>query len=163
MGSETTTVTTEGTELVMERVFNAPRELVWAAFTEAEHVRRWWGPKGTTVTVVEMDVRPGGTWRYVTHGPDGQDAPFKGEYLEVVPNERIVRTFVFDVEPFNDHSAVETLTFEDLGGRTKVSTRSRYSSREALDGALAAGMEQGATETYDRLADILTELTTGLN
>jgi uncharacterized protein YndB with AHSA1/START domain len=162
LGDATTTVVAEGTELVMERVFDAPRELVWAAFTEPEHVQRWWGPKGTTTTVVEMDVRPGGKWRYINHGPDGQDAPFKGEYLEVVPYERVVQTFVFDVEPFNAQSAVETLTLEDLGGRTKVHTRSRYPSRETLDGALSAGMTQGAVESYDRLAHVITELTTDL-
>jgi uncharacterized protein YndB with AHSA1/START domain len=158
LGDATTTVVAEGAELVLERVFDAPRELVWATFTEPEHVQRWWGPKGTTTTVVEMDVRPGGGWRYINHGPDGQDSPFKGEYLEVVPHERIVQTFVFDVEPFNAQSAVETLTLEDLGGRTKVRVRSRYPSQEALDGALSAGMTQGAVESYDRFAHLLAEL-----
>lgn len=158
LGNETTTVTTEDAELVIERVFDAPRELVWKAYTEPEHIQRWWGPHGTTTTVVEMDVRPGGTWRFVNHGPDGQDAPFKGEYLEVVPPERLVQTFIFDVEGFNDQAAAETLTLEALDGRTRVHARSRYPSVEALQGALSAGMVGGLIETYDRLDQLLTAL-----
>jgi uncharacterized protein YndB with AHSA1/START domain len=153
LGNETTTVYADGAEFVMERVFDAPREMVWKALTEPERIPRWWGPRTTTMTVEEMDVRPGGTWRWVSHSPEG-DAPFKGEYLEVVPPERLVHTEVFDVEPFNSGGpAVVTLTLDALDGRTKLTSRSRFPSAEALEGALATGMVGGAIETWDRLEE----------
>ncbi len=100
-----------------------------------------------------MDVRVGGAWRWIGHGPDGQDAPFKGEYLELVSPERLVQTEIFDVRGFDDRAALNTLTLEDLGGRTKLVARSRFPSVEDLEGALATGMVGGALETYDGLAD----------
>ncbi len=107
------------------------------------------------MTVEEMDVRVGGRWRWVAHNPSGPDAPFKGEYLEVVPPERLVRTEIFDIEPYNHPSgaAVETMTLEDLGGRTKLVSRSRFPSVEMLEGALSTGMIGGALESYDRMAE----------
>lgn len=148
----TTSAYTEGQELVMERIFDTPRELVWKAFTEADRVARWWGPNGTTTTVVEMDVRPGGTWRYINHGPDREDAPFTGVYREVVSPERLVYTFIFDVEGIRDQESLVTETFEALDGKTKVTSGTRFPSVESLEGALATGMTQGAIETWDRLA-----------
>lgn len=153
LGNERTTAYADGQELVMERVFDAPRELVWKVLTDPERVTNWWGPHGYTTTVVEMDVRRGGRWRWINHTTGGEDAPFKGEYLEVVPPERYVRTEIFDVEPYNAAAAVETLTLEDLGGRTRLVSRSRFPSLEALEGALSMGMIGGALETYDRLAE----------
>jgi uncharacterized protein YndB with AHSA1/START domain len=157
LGNERTTAYSEGADLVMERVFDAPRELVWKVLTDPERVPRWWGPGEYTTTVEEMDVRPGGRWRWINHTGDGEDAPFKGEYLEVVPPERYVRTEIFDVPPFNEDpasAAVETLTLEDLGdGRTKLVSRSRFPSAEILAEALGTGMIGGALETYDRLAE----------
>ena len=156
LGNERTTAYTDGQELVMERVFDAPRELVWKVLTDPERVTNWWGPRGYTTTVEVMDVRPGGRWRWINHSTAGEDAPFTGEYLEVVPPEKYVRTEMFDVPPFNQDpamAAVETLTLEDLGGRTKLVSRSRFPSVEALDGALATGMISGALETYDRMAE----------
>ena len=152
LGNERTTAYTEGEELVFERVFDAPRDLVWNVMTDPERVTNWWGPHGYTTTVVEMDVRPGGHWRWINHTTGGEDAPFKGEYLEVVPPERIVQTQIFDVPGFDDRAAINTLTLEDLGGRTKLVARSRFPSVEDLEGALATGMIGGALETYDRLA-----------
>jgi uncharacterized protein YndB with AHSA1/START domain len=108
-----------------------------------------------------MDVRPGGTWRWIDRSPSGEEAPFKGKYLEVVPPERLVRTEIFDVEPFNAAgdagAAVETMTFEDLGGRTRLISRSRFPSVEALEGALSMGMIGGALESWDRLAEAIAE------
>jgi uncharacterized protein YndB with AHSA1/START domain len=103
--------------------------------------------------VEEMDVRPGGKWRFIQHTTGGEDVPFKGEYLEVVPPERIVQTFIFDVPPFNEEAAITTLTLEDLEGRTKIVSRDRFPSVESLEGALATGMVGGAIETWDRLAE----------
>lgn len=150
LGNETTTVYADGAEFVMERVFDAPRALVWKALTEPERVARWWSP---TMTVEEMDVRQGGRWRWIAHNPDGEDAPFKGEYLEVVPPERLVFTEFYDVEPFNAEPAVTTMLLEDLGGRTKLTSRSRFPSIESLEGALATGMVGGAIQSWDRLAE----------
>jgi uncharacterized protein YndB with AHSA1/START domain len=147
----------EGAELVIERVFDATRERVWAAMTAPEHVPHWWGPNGSATEVVEMDVRPGGRWRWVNKFAGGE-APFTGEYREVVPPRRIVRTAIFDIEPFNaGPAAVETITFEDLAGKTKVVYHTRFPSQEVLDSALAQGMSKGALEQFDRLADLLTE------
>ncbi len=156
LGNERTTAYAEGSELVMEREFDAPRELVWRALTEPRHIANWWGPRGHTMTVVEMDVRPGGRWRWIGHTPDGRDVPFTGEYLEVVVPERYVRTEIYDVEPFNldpAGAAVETLVLEDLGGRTRLVSRSTFPSQEVLDGALSSGMIGGALESYDRLGE----------
>jgi uncharacterized protein YndB with AHSA1/START domain len=156
LGNDRTTAYTEGPELVMERIFDAPRDLVWTVLNDASRVPNWWGPRNTSMTVEEMDVRVGGRWRWIAHASDGNDAPFKGEYLEVVPPERVVRTEIFDVEPFNapGMAAVETMTLEDLGdGRTKLVSRSRFPSEEVLAGALATGMIGGALEAYDRLAE----------
>jgi len=155
--TETTTVFSEGTELVWERTFDAPRELVWSAFMDPDRIPRWWGPHGTTTTVVEMDVRPGGVWRYISHAPDRDDVPFKGEYLELEPPERFRQTFIVDVEGLRDHVGVETYTLEDVAGRTKVTARSLFPSVDALEGALATGMIAGGVETWDRFEAMLAE------
>lgn len=153
LGNERTTAYTDGPEFVMVRILDAPRDLVWKVMNDPERVTNWWGPHGYTTTVEEMDVRPGGRWRWVNHTTGGEDAPFKGEYLEVVPPERIVRTEIFDVPGFDDRAAIDTMTFEDLGNRTKVTARTRFPSVQDLEGALSTGMIGGALETYDRLAD----------
>lgn len=157
LGNERTTAYTDGPELVMERIFDAPRDLVWKVLTDPQRVTNWWGPHDYTTTVVEMDVRPGGRWRWINRTTSGEEAPFKGEYLEVVAPERYVRTEIFDVPPFNEdpaNAAIETLTLEDLGdGRTRLVSRGRFPSVESLEGALATGMVGGALQTYDRLAD----------
>jgi len=153
LGNARTTAYTEGADLVMERIFDAPRDLVWKVMTDPARVTNWWGPRGYTTTVVEMDVRVGGRWRWINHTTDGHDAPFKGEYLEVVPPERLVQTEIFDVPPFNEQHAVNTLTFEAIGDRTKLTARSHFPDVASLEGALATGMSGGALDTYDRLAE----------
>jgi uncharacterized protein YndB with AHSA1/START domain len=147
-----TTVFTEDADLVMERIFDAPRDLLWKVMTDPKRITNWWGPHGYTTTVVEMDVRPGGRWRFIQHTTGGEDVPFKGEFLEVVPPERLVQTFIYDVEPFNESAAITTITLVDLGGRTKMTSRDRFPSVEVLEGALSTGMTGGAIETWDRLA-----------
>jgi uncharacterized protein YndB with AHSA1/START domain len=153
----TTTIYSEGGQLLFERTFDAPRELVWKAFTDPDRVPRWWGPKGTTTTVVEMDVRPGGAWRYVSHAADREDVAFFGEYLEIDPPNGFRWTFMFDVEGVGPMGGPETFTFEDVGGRTRVTSTSQMGSAEAVDGALATGMVRGAIETWDRLEALLAE------
>ena len=155
--TDTTTVYSEVGDLVYERTFDAPREKVWEAFTDADLIPRWWGPHGSSTTVAEMDVRPGGTWRYVSSAPDREDVAFYGEYLEVSPPERIKWTFMFDVEGMGPQGGPETLTLEDIGGKTKVTAVSHMGTPEILEGALATGMVGGAIETYDRLEALLAE------
>jgi uncharacterized protein YndB with AHSA1/START domain len=153
--TDTTTVYSDGGELVFERTFDAPREQVWKAFMDPELIPRWWGPHGTTTTVVEMDVRPGGSWRYVSHAPDREDVTFYGEYLEIEPPERFKWTFMFDVEGVGPQGGPETFTLEDVDGKTKVTSIGHIGSVEGLEAALATGMVAGATETWDRLAELL--------
>ena len=155
--TDSTTIYSEGRDLVFERIFDAPRELVWQAFMEADRVPRWWGPKGTTTTVVEMDVRVGGAWRYISHAPDREDVAFFGEYLAIDPPRSFTWTFMFDVEGVGPMGGPETYTLEDLGGRTSVTTISNMGSSEAIDEALATGMVRGAIETWDRLEALLAE------
>jgi uncharacterized protein YndB with AHSA1/START domain len=154
---ETTAGTTKLTtpsdrEIVSERVFDASRDRVYAAYTDPELIPQWWGPRETTTIVDQMDVRPGGAWRFVAQGPDGETA-FRGTYREVTPPERIVQTFEWEGMP--GHVVVETATFEDLGGRTKVTATSLFHTTEERDGMLASGMERGLVETHDRLVELL--------
>jgi uncharacterized protein YndB with AHSA1/START domain len=155
--NQTTAIYSDGTDLVFERVFDAPREQVWKAFTDPEIIPRWWGKHGTTTTVVEMDVRPGGKWRYVNSDPDRDDVTFYGEYLDVVPIDRYEWTFMFDVEGIGPMGGPETYRFDDLGDRTKVTSVGHFDSVESIDGALSTGMVAGAIETWDRLAAFLAE------
>jgi uncharacterized protein YndB with AHSA1/START domain len=104
-----------------------------------------------------MDVRPGGRWRYVSRAADRDDVAFFGEYLEVTPPERIRWTFMFDVDGLGPQGGPETMTFEDLGGRTRVVSRGHFGSTEEVEGALATGMAKGAIETWDRLEAVLAE------
>ena len=155
--NETTTVYSDDADLVWERTFDAPRELVWAAFMDPERIPRWWGPHGSTATVVEMDVRPGGRWRFVSRAPGRDDVPFMGEYLEVEPPGRFKQTFIVDIDGMRDHPGIETFTFEDVGGKTKLTSRSHFPSVEELEGALATGMIAGGVETWDRFEAMLAE------
>ena len=155
ISTENTQVFTEGADLVMERVFNAPRELVWKVMHDPKLVTKWWGPRGYTTTVVEMEVRPGGTWRFINHTTSGEDVPFRGEYREVVPAEKVVYTFIVDLDGIRDQVGLITTTLEDLGDRTRLTDRSHFGTPEALAGALQTGMVEGGIETYDRLAELL--------
>ncbi len=150
--TDTTTIYSEGGDLVYERTFDAPREMVWKAHTDPQLIGRWWGPHGTTTKVGEMDLGPGGKWRYVSSAPDRDDIEFYGEYLEIVPPERIRWTFMFDVEGVGPQGGPETLTLDDAGGKTLMRAISHMGSAEVIDAALATGMTQGAIETWDRLA-----------
>ncbi len=143
-------------EIVMTRVFNAPRELVFKAFTDPDLIPRWWGWRDATTIVDKMDVRPGGLWRFVGRGSDGVEYAFNGEYREVVPPERLVYTFEFEGMP--GHILVETVTFEEQDGKTTVSSMSLFDSVQDRDGMLESGMESGAIESWDRLAELLQRL-----
>jgi uncharacterized protein YndB with AHSA1/START domain len=140
-------------EIVTERVFDAPRERVFQAFIDPELIPQWWGRREDQTTVDKMDAREGGDWRFVTDGPDGSHA-FRGTFRAIEPPERLEQTFEWEGMP--GHVVVETATFEDLGGgRTKVSTHSRFDTRDERDGMLASGMEIGMGESYDKLDELL--------
>ncbi len=153
----TTQIYSEDTDLVFERTFNASREQVWKAFTDPALIPRWWGKHGTVTTVEEMDVRPGGKWRYVNSASDRDPVTFYGEYLEVDPPNGFTWTFMFDVDGVGPMGGPETHRFEDVDGRTKVTSIGHMGSIEALEGALATGMGEGAIETWDRLEALLAE------
>jgi len=151
-----TTFTTKREELkvIIERVFDAPRELVWKAFNDPDSIPHWWGPKSVTTTVEKMDVRPGGAWRYVQRDPDGSEYAFNGVYREIDPPNLISRTFTFEGMP--GHELIETATFEDFEeGKTKVTATVVYADVEDLDGMVNSGMETGATESWERLAELV--------
>jgi uncharacterized protein YndB with AHSA1/START domain len=153
--TDTMTIYSEGSDLVFERTFGAPRERVWEAFTDPNLVPLWWGQHGTTTKVEEMDVRPGGKWRYVNSAPDREDIAFYGEYLELTPPERYKWTFMFDLDGVPT-GGPETFILEEVDGKTKVTSIGHMGSVEALEDALATGMVGGAIETWDRLDALLT-------
>lgn len=148
-----TITTPSDKEIVMTRVFDAPRDLVFKAFTDPDLIPKWWGPRKYTTTVDKMDVRPGGSWRFITHDKDGNEDAFHGEFREIVPPERVVQTFEWEGLP--GHVSIDTANFEELDGKTKVTTTSLFDSVEDRDGMLQSGMEEGAKETWDRLAELL--------
>ena len=155
--SHTLTVTTPSErEIVMTRTFDAPRELVFEAMSKVEHMREWWGPRGFTMPVCEMDFRVGGAYRFVQRGPDGDEYAFRGEFREIAPPERISWTFEFEGMPGN--VSVDTMELTEEDGKTTITSTSIFDSVEQRDGMLQSGMESGAAETYDRLAELLEKL-----
>lgn len=144
-------------EIRMERMLDAPRELVFKALTDPELIPRWWGRRKDTTTVDKMEVRPGGAWRFITTAEDGDNHAFRGEIREIVPPERVVQTFEWEGLP--GHVSVDTMTLEDEGGKTKVTIVSTFDSTEDRDGMLQSGMETGANESWDRLDELLATLT----
>ena len=139
-------------EIRIERVFDAPVERVWQAFTDPELLAQWWG-RGNKLVIERMEVERGGHWRFVEHSPDGVHG-FEGRYREVTPRERLVQTFEWDGMP--GYVAVDSAEFEDLGdGRTKVVTTSLFHTTEERDGMLASGMADGLDQSYAALDDLL--------
>ena len=146
-------------EIHIERVFDAPRDRVFATYTDPELIPEWWGPRDTTTIVDKMDVRTGGSWRFVMREADGSESGFRGTYREISPPDRIVQTFEWEGMP--GHVSVETAVFEDLGDRTKVTTTSIFHTTEERDGMIGSGMEGGMQETYARLDELLARLAAG--
>jgi uncharacterized protein YndB with AHSA1/START domain len=143
-------------EIQMVRAFDAPRDLVFKAFTDPELIPKWWGPRNTTTVVDTLELRAGGKWRFLNIESDGTEHAFRGEFREIVPPSRIVWTFEY--EPWAGHVTVETSTFEEQDGKTTVTTVSVFDSVEDRDGMLNSGMETGAGESYDRLDELLATL-----
>jgi uncharacterized protein YndB with AHSA1/START domain len=143
-------------ELLIIRVLNAPRELVFSAWTDPRHIAKWWGPKGFTNTIHEMDVRPGGTWRLTMHGPDGTDYPYMIVYKEVIKPERLVYTH--SSGEADDPGQFEvTVDFAEQDGKTKLTMRSVFLSAAERDRVVKEyGAIEGAKQTLDRLEEQLT-------
>jgi uncharacterized protein YndB with AHSA1/START domain len=143
-------------ELVLTRTFDAPRELVWKAWTEPERIAQWFGPNGFSTVVRTMDVRPGGIWHYCMQSAEWGDAWGKAEYREVVPPERLVYVDRFSDEAGNDAedmpASVVTITFTEQDGKTLMTSHTLFDSAEDRAKVIETGMEQGIAETMDRLA-----------
>jgi uncharacterized protein YndB with AHSA1/START domain len=142
-------------EITMTRVFDAPRAMVFDAFTKPELLKRWFGPEGWTLEVCEIELRPGGTYRYEMHKLDGKKMVIRGAYLEVVAPERIVHTETFD-ESWYEGDALVTSTFVERAGKTTLDTTVRYDSKAIRDHVLRFATEDGIASSYDRLAALLT-------
>jgi uncharacterized protein YndB with AHSA1/START domain len=156
--SETFKITTPSDrEICLTRLFDAPRRLVFEAMTKPEHVKQWWGRLGDgySVPVCDIDLRPGGAWRFVNRHPKGE-AAFHGEYREIAPPDRLVFTEIF--EAFPDSVSEVTAEFTEEGAQTRLTTTVRYPSLQVRDMLVASGMAKGAGISYDRLEDLVAEL-----
>ena len=152
------TTTPSDREICLTRLFNAPRQLVFDVLTKPEHVRQWWGTLTDkhSVAVCEIDLRPGGAWRFVGSGPEGQYPAFYGVYREVAPPERLVYTEIF--EPYPDVESVVTTVLAEENGKTRVTITAEYPSLEVRDMVIGTGMSDGAAISYDRLEEVLRRL-----
>src|SRR5919197_650298 len=155
--SGTATVTLpKDDQILITREFDAPRHLVFRAWTEPALVRQWWAGRRGEVTSAEIDLRVGGTWRYVMTANDGYEVAFHGEFREIVPDERIVSTEVYEGAP--DGEAVNLITFTEAGDRTTLSILMQLPSREIRDVIIASGMETGMQEGMDLLEEVAISL-----
>jgi uncharacterized protein YndB with AHSA1/START domain len=155
----TTFTTPSDREVVMTRVVDARRSLVWEAWTNPEHVPNWMlGPEGWTMPVCEIDLRPGGTWHFVWRQSDGTEMEMRGEYREIAPPERLVSTESWGGDwP----ETLNTLVLSEEDGKTTITQTTLYPSQEARDAALQTGMMDGASVTFDRLAQYLRTMARG--
>jgi uncharacterized protein YndB with AHSA1/START domain len=154
-GTATVTLPTDD-QILITREFDAPKHLVFKAWTTPELVRRWWSAKRGEVTTCEIDLRVGGTWRYVMVTDDGLEVAFHGEYREIVPDERLVSTEVFEGMP--DAEALDTLTLTEQDGRTTLTILVQHTSKEHRDAHIDSGMEAGMQDALDLLEQIAVSL-----
>lgn len=139
-------------EIALTRVFKAPRELVYHAFSDPEILKRWFGPRGWSLVTCTIDARVGGGFRFVLRAPDGRDLGMHGTYRELLPPERSVHTEGFDDFP---GESLVTSVFTERDGETTLIATIRYASKEVRDAVINSGMEHGAAESYDKLAELL--------
>jgi uncharacterized protein YndB with AHSA1/START domain len=143
-------------QILITREFDAPRDLVFRAWTTPELVRRWWHANRGTMTVADIDLRVGGTWRYVMVTDDGFEVAFHGEYREIVPGERLVNTEVYEGAPHA--AAVTTTTFTEVDGRTTVTLLVQHANKEHRDAHIGSGMEDGLQDALDLLEEVASSL-----
>jgi uncharacterized protein YndB with AHSA1/START domain len=144
------------TSFSTRRVVDAPRELVFDAFTKCEHLKQWMGPHTSTMVSCQTDLRVGGRYRFVFRAPDHSEVGFSGEFKEIVRPSRVVRTFVY--EPIPDAAALETLELEEHDGKTTIKTTTVHKTVEHRDGHVHSGVERGMAEGYARLDELLAGL-----
>jgi uncharacterized protein YndB with AHSA1/START domain len=154
-GTAVVTLPTD-TEILITREFEAPRHLVYKAWTTPELIKRWWSGDRGQVTIAEVDLRVGGSWRYVMTAHGGFEVAFHGEYREIVPNQRIVATEVYEAMP--DGEALTTTTFGDANGRTLLALLMRLGTQEERDMVIKSGMEAGVQEQMNHLEEIAISL-----
>jgi uncharacterized protein YndB with AHSA1/START domain len=154
-GSATVSLPTDD-QILITREFDAPKHLVYKAWTTPELVRQWWHANRGEVTICEIDLRVGGAWRWVMVAEGGFEVAFHGEYREIVPNERIVSTEVYEGMP--DAEALNTVTLTDENGRTKMTVLVEHSSKEHRDAHIESGMEAGMQDAYDLLEQVAISL-----
>jgi uncharacterized protein YndB with AHSA1/START domain len=142
-------------EIVMARTFDAPRDLLFKTMTDPRLIPQWWSPRRHTVAVVEMEVRPGGRWRYLVRDPQGNEHGFHGVYHDISAPGRLVLTFEYEGTP--GHALLQTLTLEEVDGSTRLTDQSVFQSVADRDAMVASGMESGATEAMERLEELLAE------
>jgi uncharacterized protein YndB with AHSA1/START domain len=143
-------------QILITREFDAPRELVFKAWTTPELVARWWAGERGKVTSIDIDLRVGGEWRYVMEATEGFEVAFHGEYQEILPGERLVSTEVFEGMP--DAAALDTMTLTEENGRTQMSLLVQHTSKEHRDGHINSGMEDGMQEAMDALERVAVSL-----
>ena len=159
-GAATVTLPTDE-QILIRREFDAPRDLVFRAYTKPELVKRWWNAKRGEVTIAEIDLRPGGRWRYVMIADGGGEVGFHGEYREVVPNEKIVSTEIFEGIPdgvYPDNATLNTATFTEVDGRTTLELLVEAPSKEIRDAIIESGMEAGLQDALDLLEEVAISL-----
>ncbi len=146
-------------QILITREFNAPKRLVWTAYTTPDLVRRWWAGEKGTVTSAEIDLRPGGRWRYVMQAGEGFEVNFHGEYREIEAPGRLVNTEVFEGIPdAEDHAGLVTVTFTEKDGRTSMEMLCEYRDRADRDAVVDSGMEGGMQESMDYLEKVAVSL-----
>jgi uncharacterized protein YndB with AHSA1/START domain len=154
-GTATVTLPTDE-QILIAREFDAPKHLVYEAWTTPELVKRWWNAKRGEVTLAEVDLRVGGKWRYVMETEDGFEVGFHGEYREIVPNERLVATEVYEGMP--EEEAVNTLTLTEVDGRTTLTILVQHTTKEHRDAHINSGMEAGMQDALDLLEEVAISL-----
>ena len=145
-------------QILIVREFDAPVHLVWRAWTDPDLVRKWWHANRGEMTVVEIDLRVGGRWRFAMNTPEGHEVAFHGEYREVVPNERLVHTEVFEGAPEGAGEAIDIITFTEVDGRTRVENIMQVPDREIRDMIIATGMEAGLQDALALLEQVAKSL-----
>ena len=146
-------------QILITREFNAPRRLVWKAYTTPELVKRWWSGQKGTVTSADIDLRVGGRWRYVMVADGGFEVAFRGEFREIVPDERLVNTEIFEGIPdADDHAGLVTITFTEKDGRTFMDMLCEYRDKTDRDAVIDSGMESGMQESLDALEQVAVSL-----
>jgi uncharacterized protein YndB with AHSA1/START domain len=157
-GTATVTLPTD-TQILITREFDAPKHLVYRAWTTPELVKRWWHANRGEVTLAEIDLRVGGRWRYVSRSDDGLEVAFHGEYREIAPNERLVSTEVYEGIPdAEEHAALDTLTLTESDGRTTLRVLVEHPTKEGRDAHINSGMEAGMQDAMNLLEEVAVSL-----